>query len=514
MDFRRSTVLCALLLMLVTCCACCSGQADGVEDSSTQRPDPGVSDGNLECGMRRVFDLRIGESVQVEFQGRDPIEIELLQVQSEFDDKRGALRRSLVQVAVNGTALWIESGNYTLPISINGVQLDCPVTADYYANSNEDRWGLQRDARLRVWRDGCPLFCADDFYYPLPQQRWMENRTQAGNEPTDDYLPFMRSIYYHSGVDLGGVEALDTVAAATAGLVVLAHGEVLPGYEQTPAQLEQHMGRDRIDVVYLLDDRGWFYRYSHLYGAFPEVRIGEQVVAGQPIGLLGKEGSSGGWSHLHFEIICEQPSGLWGTEAAYAYLWEAYLEQHDPRLIAVARPHRYGVPGDLIELDGSRSRSMAGQIVEYRWHFHDGQIASGQRVSRVYDQPGFFTELLQVRDDQGNTAFDPAVVQIVHRNHLPLYSYLHAAHYPSQQVRAGESVVFKARLIGIGGGSEVWDFGDGSPLANTESDSSPVGGYAQIEHSYDAAGDYLVRVQRVNKRGEPSIVRLWVRVKP
>jgi len=35
---------------------------------------------------------------------------------------------------------------------------------------------------------------------------------------------------------------------------------------------------------------------------------------GQKIGTLGKEGDSGGWSHLHYEILSRQVSGRLGTQ--------------------------------------------------------------------------------------------------------------------------------------------------------------------------------------------------------
>ena len=41
---------------------------------------------------------------------------------------------------------------------------------------------------------------------------------------------------------------------------------------------------------------------------------------GQKLGVLGKEGGSGGWTHLHFDITKRQPSGLWGIEEGYAFL--------------------------------------------------------------------------------------------------------------------------------------------------------------------------------------------------
>jgi len=69
------------------------------------------------------------------------------------------------------------------------------------------------------------------------------------------------------------------------------------------------------------DERGWYHRYTHLYSFDPSVKLGEHVVMGQKIGTLGKEGGSGGWSHLHYEILTLQPSGKLGTQEGYAFLW-------------------------------------------------------------------------------------------------------------------------------------------------------------------------------------------------
>src|SRR5262249_34941805 len=157
----------------------------------------------------------------------------------------------------------------------------------------------------------------------------------------------------------------------------------LPGYERTPAD-------PRYDVVFVLDDRGWYYRYSHLQSFDPAIKPGVSVALGQKIGVLGKEGGSGGWSHLHFEVVSRQPSGRWGTQEGYAFLWEAALREQQPAVIAVARPHHSVRVGDPVALDGSRSWSRSGRIAGFAWTFSDGTTASGPEVRRVYTQPGEF----------------------------------------------------------------------------------------------------------------------------
>ena len=76
--------------------------------------------------------------------------------------------------------------------------------------------------------------------------------------------------------------------------------------------------------------------------------------------MLGKEGGSGGWSHLHFDITSRQPSGLWGIQEGYAFLWEAYQREQKPQRLAVARPHHFVFAGEKVVLNGAKSWSAAG----------------------------------------------------------------------------------------------------------------------------------------------------------
>ncbi len=55
-------------------------------------------------------------------------------------------------------------------------------------------------------------------------------------------------------------------------------------------------------MVYIRDGRGWYCRYSHLKFIDAAIRSGVRVALGQKLGVLGKEGGSGGWSLLHFDI--------------------------------------------------------------------------------------------------------------------------------------------------------------------------------------------------------------------
>jgi PKD repeat protein len=250
---------------------------------------------------------------------------------------------------------------------------------------------------------------------------------------------------------------------------------------------------------------------------------------GQKIGILGKEGGSGGWSHLHFDIQCRQPSGLWGIQNGYAFIWQAYQRENQPKIIAVARPHHVAWTGEIVELDATRSWSRYGKIKKFDWTFCDGTLATGPKVRRTYDKPGEYNEILKVTDASGNIDYDFAVVQIIdpasggqesnpallgHPDQLP--PAIHAAYYPTFDIKPGDEITFKVRSFRTTFGDEVWDFGDGSPKITVQSDGNVQvhnpEGYAVTTHRYKKAGHYIASVKRSNERGHEAITHLHINV--
>ena len=65
---------------------------------------------------------------------------------------------------------------------------------------------------------------------------------------------------------------------------------------------------------------------------------------------------------------------------------------------------------------------------------------------------------------------------------------------------------------------ELWDFGDGTEPIRSHSDGNwdprARTGYSTVTHSYEQRGDYIVRVERSNERGESAIAHLHLRVEP
>jgi len=270
------------------------------------------------------------------------------------------------------------------------------------------------------------------------------------------------------------------------------------------------------DTVYVYDEKlDWYFRYSHLHTI--EAKPGDVVKKGQRLGLLGKEGDSGGWSHLHFDISARQPSGKWGIIEGYAFLWEAYHQQYKPKLLAIARPHHLVNVGQKVTLDGTRSWSADGKVVSYDWTFHDGKKGQGSSVERVYTKPGVYSEILKITDASKRIDYDFAVVNVCDMKEPKLVPpSIHAVYYPTFGIKPGDPVTFMVRTFRTTDGKEKWDFGDGSPKVEVQSDGNVVplakDGYARTVHRFTKAGHFLVRVERTNARGETAIAHLQVRV--
>jgi len=461
----------------------------------------------------RTVDMDVGQTQKVTLHDGTEVTVTLLELNEKRDSVRNAVRMAQVKVKVNGKTVTLISSTYHLPTTIGGVQIDCPVTKGYVQNSSKaNAWGLLTDARLRLWPAGSPWIRPGTFVYPV-KQKWFANDTQMANVPcyvNACDVSDQKNIYYHYGLDFGGSEGMVEVVAATDGLVVSVAGHVLEGHKDTPVE-------PRYDVVYILDDRGWYYRYSHLAMIATPVIPGKRVRMGQSIGLVGKEGGSGGWSHLHFDIKSRQPSGDWGTQNGYAFIWQAYQQQYSPEIIAVARPHHLVYTGEPVQLDASKSWSSKGKIAKYEWAFCDGTKATSSKIERVYERAGEYSEIVKVTDSSGNFAYDFAIVYVIdHKQPERVPPAIHANYYPTFGLRAGDEVTFKVRSFGTQHGQEVWDFGDGSAPVKVQSDGNAnqhnPAGYAITQHRYDKAGDYIVTVKRIDENGYEAVGHLHVRI--
>ncbi|MBM4083777.1 MAG: metalloendopeptidase, partial [Planctomycetes bacterium] len=362
----------------------------------------------------RVFDLAVGESAMAALRDGNRRRVTLLAVNEPRCRVRGVIRGPSVTVDVDGEPAEVPSAEYHLPQVVKGLKVACSVTRGVAeaVGRHQDVYALDKDARLRCWALDEPLFGPTPLVYPA-KQAWFASMTQMANErcyvnacelaptkPTD-------YIYHHYGLDIGGHDRAVPIVAARSGRVVVRGEEKAPDYNGEGGEV-------RYDRVVIRDDAGWWcFLYSHLDMIAPGIKLGGHVEAGDPVGVLGKEGSSGGWSHLHFGITGPQPSGRYGQVEGYPLLVEAYLHEHPGALLACARPHRVAAPGETVALDGSRSVCDGTRIRAFRWTLHDGETVDHVRAVRTYPNEGMFSEMLTVTDERGRTDVDFCVVQIL-----------------------------------------------------------------------------------------------------
>jgi hypothetical protein len=158
-------------------------------------------------------------------------------------------------------------------------------------------------------------------------------------------------------------------------------------------------------------------------------------------------------------------------------------------------------------------------IATYEWTFTDGTVAAGAKAQRRYDRVGEYSEILKITDSQGHSDYDFCRVLVVdpkQPDRLP--PAIHVVYYPTTGLKAGDEVTFKVRSFSIDAndGVESWDFGDGSPKGETQSDGNETklakDGYAIISHRYTEPGHYIVTVSRSDRHGHTAIGHVHVRV--
>ena len=93
---------------------------------------------------------------------------------------------------------------------------------------------------------------------------------------------------------------------------------------------------------------------------------------------------------------------------------------------------------------------------------------------------------------------------------------IHPNFYPTHDIHPGDPITFKVRTFNTTSGKESWDFGDGSPAVEVQSDGNAVklaaDGYAITKHTYKKPGDYIVTVKRSDQHGVAAVGHLHVRV--
>ncbi len=390
-----------------------------------------------------------------------------LQAVTEYPDSViGLIRRAEVLVEIDGDPLKLICEPYVMPTEIAGLRIQADTT---------NRWmDLPKRVQFSLWDVSDPVVDTDLFVFPLAGYSLFCQGTQGYNEPVHlghrDGDPAGQRFYHNYGFDMAGFEGRDEVVACVDGTVIGVYPDV--------------------GTLIFEDDRGIVFEYGHMEKIFPEVKEGVKVKRGQKLGLLGRKGGSGNFSHLHVGAYLSRDDLAAGRNCRnlnlYPWLMEAFRKASGRTLFAVARPHHAVRTGESIRFDGTRSLSYGSKIKTYRWEFHDGTSVNGARAEKVYDRPGTYMATLWVEDEQGSRDVDFCKVKVYSKDKVEdVMPILFLTYSPSRGVRAGQTVYFRGWPQGEEADAIRIDFGDGTVIEK-------YAPYSEVRHSFQKPGIHIV----------------------
>jgi hypothetical protein len=413
--------------------------------------------------------------------------IRLLSVREHRDTVVNLMRRAEVHLEIDGRPLDLVCEPYQMPVETAGLRIQADTTAG---------WGnIPKRVQLSIWDARDPIVDVKKFVYPIRNHLLFSHGTQAYNEPVHlgagDDDPAGQRFYHDYGFDTAGYEGREDVRSAVEGKVVL----FWPS-------------REDLCSVVVQDRSGLNWEFAHLKSVEPEIVMNARVARGQKIGVLGKSGPSGNFSHLHlgtYLTMHDLETDHRNTRLnLYPWLVTAYRAQHPKALFAVARPHHIALSGEKVVLDGSHSLSWGdGKIVSYRWILPDGQTVNNVRTETSFDRPGAYVAELRVQDDRGAEDVDFCQIKVFTKGnpeqHIP---HIFMSYVPTEDIRPGQPVRFRFWLQGRGGGPIRVDFDDGTHLDNYQP-------YTEFEHRFQTPGLHIVTA-RCEADGKPIMQKLKV----
>jgi PKD repeat protein len=154
--------------------------------------------------------------------------------------------------------------------------------------------------------------------------------------------------------------------------------------------------------------------------------------------------------------------------------------------------------GADVTFDATGSQAADGSTLTYLWNFNDGETATGAKVTRKFGAPGKGFVALIVTDKRGAKAV--ATIDVVIVPELPKA----ALSVSATTVAVGETVSFDASRSSPPSNPPgdtliryQWDFGDGAPVATTNS--------PETTHVFSAVGTYAVKVGAIEQSGAMSV---------
>lgn len=436
---------------------------------------------------QQVVGLDVGETFTFRLKSGQERALRLVSVEEHRDTVIRLVRRADVRLEVDGRPLDLVCGPYVMPTETAGLRVQVDSTSGWD--------NTPKRVQISVWDAADPIVDVKRFAFPLRDFRLFSQGTQAYGEPVHlgatDGDPEGNRFYHDYGVDNAGFEGREEIVSATAGTVV----KFWPS-------------REDLCSVIVQDADGFFWEYGHLSAAAPGLAVGTRLAQGQKIGLLGRTGPSGNFSHLHLGTYLSRGDVDGGAcnrlLNLYPWLVTAYRARHPEALLAVARPHHEVLAGEKVVFAGAGSLAPAGaKIVAWRWEFPDGQAVAQARAEKAFDRPGAYVAALWVKDDRGAEDVDFCQVKVFSKaSPEKAMPHIFMTYTPTEGVRPDQPVTLRCWFQGAGDEAFALDFGDGTRVADCRS-------YAEVPHRFKTPGLHVVTA-RCEADGKPITQKVKV----
>ncbi|UCD27498.1 MAG: peptidoglycan DD-metalloendopeptidase family protein [Planctomycetota bacterium] len=423
--------------------------------------------------QQRIFCLDINEEYTFELKSGLEKVIRLVSVKEFSDSVLGRIRRAEVKVEINGKPLGLICAPYVMPTESDGIRIQADAISGWR--------DIPKKIQFSIWDSADPVVNADRFGFPIDNYLLFSHGIQCYNEVVhlggNDGDPKGPNFHHDYGIDLAGYIGRDEIVSCTDGEVTL----FWPS-------------REKLCSVAIKDDNGIFWEYGHLDSVMPNIRKGVRVRKGQKIGMLGKSGPSGNFSHLHLGNYLSKAGLDKDTRNRrlnlYPWIVTAYHEQYHKNLYAVARPHHVVSTGEEVVFDGLNSLALGTKIVSYRWVFHDGEEVNDVRAEKTFDSPGVYIATLWVKDEKGAVDADFCKVKVFTKSapedRIPTIFMTHA---PSKGIIVDQPVYFRIWMPANKGTHMTIDFGDGTVIDDYVSDS-------EVSHKFNTPGIHIMTAKK------------------
>lgn len=418
---------------------------------------------------QQIFTLNEGESHLIKLDNGDAHNVQLVSITEHKDDVNNLITRVDVNILIDSKPLVLICAPYVMPTVINGLCIQADTTSNFVE--------MPKKVQFSAWDASDPIVDVNVFGFPIQDYRLFSHGIQAFNEPVylglGDGDPQGQKFYHNYGMDMAGYEGGEDVVSATEGDIIF----FWPS-------------RDDLCSVVVEDKDGFTWEYAHLSSILPEIVLGTHVKRGQKIGVLGKTGPSGNFSHLHLGSFLSRTDMENGKENKrlnlYPWLVTAYQSAHLKSVYAVARPHILALTGEKVLLDASNSIAFGTKIISYKWILPDGRIIKKSKTDVVFDSPGVYAATLHVKGRNGAEDIDFCQIRVFSKRkpeaHMPS---IFMSYSPTEIIRTGQPVEFRFWFQGENPGEFTIDFGDGSKTTSCQS-------YDVITHSFVKKGIYIV----------------------